>query len=286
MSDVVLAIDAGGTKLLGGLVTGDGAVLGADEVATPRAPEGCDPGLRALAALAARLADTASAAGHRVVGIGVGFPEYVRDGAVYQRRGLRLGPPARRGARGRAARRTRDRGGRRPVRRGGRGARQVDAAGIEPVLRVVGHRPVVGAGPRRCAPSRPPRRGAGPRRVAGGGGGGPRVDGNLERYAAGLSLGRRYAVTGRCEVDGRTWSGAPSRRRSGRGRHRRLGRAGGCPRAGPGRAPAGPGRVVLGGGLGTSGTRPPRWSPSCSRACCTPGPAPRGGGAWPVRRRA
>ena len=63
-------------------MTGDGAVLGADEVPTPRAPEGCDPGLRALAALAARLADTASAAGHRVVGIGVGFPEYVRGGAV------------------------------------------------------------------------------------------------------------------------------------------------------------------------------------------------------------
>ena len=69
MSDVVLAIDAGGTKLLGGLVTGDGAVLDADEVATPRAPEGCDPGLRALAALAARLADMASAAGHRA-GVG------------------------------------------------------------------------------------------------------------------------------------------------------------------------------------------------------------------------
>ena len=82
MTDVVVAIDAGGTKLLGGLVAPDGAVLATEEVATPRAPEGCDPGLRALAGLAGRLASSAAAGGHRVTGVGLGFPEYVRDGKV------------------------------------------------------------------------------------------------------------------------------------------------------------------------------------------------------------
>ena len=82
MSDVVLAIDAGGTKLLGGLVTGDGAVLGATRWrlrAPPRAaiPD-CGrwprwpPGWRTRR----RPPGTGSSAS------GVGFPEYVRDGAV------------------------------------------------------------------------------------------------------------------------------------------------------------------------------------------------------------
>ena len=106
MTDVVVAIDAGGTKLLGGLVAPDGAVLGTEEVATPRTPEGCDPGLRALAGLAGRLASSAATGGHRVTGIGLGFPEYVRDGTVTSARGLRLGPAARRGARGHGAERS------------------------------------------------------------------------------------------------------------------------------------------------------------------------------------
>lgn len=82
MTDVVLAIDAGGTKLLGGLVTRTGQTLHVDEVPTPRTPSGCDPGLVALVALAGRLGRAADAAGHLVRAIGVGFPEYVRDGVV------------------------------------------------------------------------------------------------------------------------------------------------------------------------------------------------------------
>jgi len=82
VTDVVVAVDAGGTKLLGGLVTPDGAVREVEEVATPRTPEGCDPGLRTLAGLAGRLASSAAAGGHRVTGVGLGFPEYVRDGRV------------------------------------------------------------------------------------------------------------------------------------------------------------------------------------------------------------
>jgi glucokinase len=82
VTEVVLAIDAGGTKLLGGLVTRTGETLDVDEVATPRAPSGCDPGLVALVALAGRLRRAADAAGHLVRGVGVGFPEYVRDGVV------------------------------------------------------------------------------------------------------------------------------------------------------------------------------------------------------------
>ena len=126
--DVVLAIDAGGTKLLGGLVTGDGEVLATDEVPTPRRPEGCDPGLRALAELAARLSDTARPP--RTTGSSPsasGFPEYVRDDAVtsaevfaWDRQPAEVLADVR-------ARRPGDRRGRRTLRGRGGGAGQVDA---------------------------------------------------------------------------------------------------------------------------------------------------------------
>jgi glucokinase len=82
MTDVALAIDAGGTKLLGGLVARDGAVVLREQVATPRDDRGCDPGLEALVALAHRLHRRATDDGHRVVGVGLGMPEYVHDGAL------------------------------------------------------------------------------------------------------------------------------------------------------------------------------------------------------------
>lgn len=80
--DVVVALDAGGTKLLGGLVTVDGEVLGREQVPTPRADSRCDPGLRELRALAGRLAGLATARGHRVRGVGLGMAEYVHDGEL------------------------------------------------------------------------------------------------------------------------------------------------------------------------------------------------------------
>ena len=82
MADVVLALDAGGTKLLGGLVTRDGTIVLREQVPTPRDDRGCDPDLHALAALALRVRDQAAAAGSRVTAVGVGMPEYVRDGSL------------------------------------------------------------------------------------------------------------------------------------------------------------------------------------------------------------
>ena len=80
--DVVLGLDAGGTKILAGLVGRDGAVRAVRERATPRVGDRCDPGLVALQSVVADLLGDARAAGARVRGVGLGMPEYVRDGVV------------------------------------------------------------------------------------------------------------------------------------------------------------------------------------------------------------
>lgn len=82
MPDVVLAIDAGGTKLLGGLVSPAGEVLHRRQVPTPRQDGRCDPGLAATLELADGLLADAADTGHDVRGIGLGFPEYVVDDEV------------------------------------------------------------------------------------------------------------------------------------------------------------------------------------------------------------
>jgi glucokinase len=82
MADVALAVDAGGTKLLAGLVARDGTVVLREQVPTPRDDRGCDPDLETLIALAHRLHARATNDGHRVVGVGLGMPEYVRDGVL------------------------------------------------------------------------------------------------------------------------------------------------------------------------------------------------------------
>jgi glucokinase len=82
MTDVALALDAGGTKLLAGLVTRGGTVVLREQVPTPRDYRGCDPDLRTLAALAGRVRDRAEAARFRVSAVGVGMPEYVDGGAL------------------------------------------------------------------------------------------------------------------------------------------------------------------------------------------------------------
>jgi glucokinase len=77
--DVVVAVDAGGTKLLGGLVTSEGEVVAREQRPTPRSAEGCDPGLSELVGLARSLADTATRDGHVVRGTGIGIAEYVKS---------------------------------------------------------------------------------------------------------------------------------------------------------------------------------------------------------------
>jgi hypothetical protein len=79
VTDVILAYDVGGTKLLGGLVTADGVVALRRQVPTPRDATGCDPGLAAFAGLAADLVADAGREGLNVVAAGVGFAEYVHD---------------------------------------------------------------------------------------------------------------------------------------------------------------------------------------------------------------
>lgn len=74
-----MAVDAGGTKLLGGLVTREGEIVAREQRATPRSSEGCDPGLAELADLARSLAATAARDGHVVRGTGIGIAEYVKS---------------------------------------------------------------------------------------------------------------------------------------------------------------------------------------------------------------
>ena len=76
MTRTVLAVDVGGTKLSAALVTRDLEVQFAEEVPTPRAEAGCDPGLVELARLVERLSDRAAASEVSVEAIGLGFPEY------------------------------------------------------------------------------------------------------------------------------------------------------------------------------------------------------------------
>lgn len=80
MTPLVLALDVGGTKVLGGLVTPAGEVLRTTEAPTS-APGGADPGLRATLEVARRLVSDASGVGE-IVAAGAGFPEYVSAGEL------------------------------------------------------------------------------------------------------------------------------------------------------------------------------------------------------------
>ncbi|HEY8581393.1 MAG TPA: ROK family protein [Capillimicrobium sp.] len=77
---VAIALDAGGTKLAGGLARAGGELLVEELRQTPQTADGRDPGLRATLALAADLAAEAGARGLTVVGICAGLPEYVDAG--------------------------------------------------------------------------------------------------------------------------------------------------------------------------------------------------------------
>ena len=76
MTATVLAVDVGGTKLSAALVSRDLEVRLAEEVPTPRSEAGCDPGLVELAALVDRLMVRARDHSLSVEAIGLGFPEY------------------------------------------------------------------------------------------------------------------------------------------------------------------------------------------------------------------
>ncbi len=76
MTRTVLAVDVGGTKLSAALVTRHLEVVFAEELPTPRSVAGCDPGLVELARLVERLSHRAAASDVSVDAIGFGFPEY------------------------------------------------------------------------------------------------------------------------------------------------------------------------------------------------------------------
>jgi glucokinase len=78
----VAALDVGGTKIAGGLVSEDGAVTGFRRVPTPEAGLR-DPGLQRTVAMASELIDEG---GPRIDGLGIGFPEVVTpDGRLTTR---------------------------------------------------------------------------------------------------------------------------------------------------------------------------------------------------------
>lgn len=77
MSDVVLAVDVGGTMIASGIVAATGEVLWSTEVATVHTACGRDPGLRQLEDVVARLRRGATDHGHVVRAVSIGFPEYV-----------------------------------------------------------------------------------------------------------------------------------------------------------------------------------------------------------------
>lgn len=258
MTEVALAIDAGGTKLLGGLVGRDRTILHEEEVATPRSPAGVDPGLRELARLATGLAAVARERRYDVRAVGLGFPEYVGDDAatssevfawdrqpaevlgeivpgvpVAVEADVRCAAVAEASARGLGT---------------GSSLFYVSWGTGLSTTYVLDGRPVAGHRGEALAFGEWPV----PAAVD------PSWSGNLEQYAAGLSLGRRYTSLTGTDADGR---GVIARADDGDPVALEVVETAAGALA---RAVAqvvqllDPQVVVLGGGLGTSGTRLPR----------------------------
>ena len=76
MTDVVLAVDVGGTTIGAGMVTATGEVLWSVEASTVHTDRGRDPGLQQLASLVRRLRQEAADHGRAVRAVALGFPEY------------------------------------------------------------------------------------------------------------------------------------------------------------------------------------------------------------------
>ncbi|GAA3701975.1 ROK family protein [Microlunatus aurantiacus] len=83
MPGLTVAIDVGGTKLVGALLDGDG-IRHRVERATPGSPGAADPGSAALRDLANELAGSAGT-GEPVAAVGVGCCEYVSDDRLTSR---------------------------------------------------------------------------------------------------------------------------------------------------------------------------------------------------------
>jgi glucokinase len=74
---VAIAIDVGGTKIAGGLVRRDGTLLHHQVVPTPRTSVGSDPGAEATLSLVDELFRQAAESDVKIIGVGIGVPEYV-----------------------------------------------------------------------------------------------------------------------------------------------------------------------------------------------------------------
>jgi glucokinase len=77
VTDVVLAVDVGGTKIASGLVTAAGEEVWSGAIATPGPDRARDPGLRQVTDVVRRVGDEATGLGHVVRAVSLGFPEYV-----------------------------------------------------------------------------------------------------------------------------------------------------------------------------------------------------------------
>jgi glucokinase len=82
VAEKILALDVGGTKILGGLFDAGLRVTATRQRPAGGAPGAADPGLSATAAVAAELAGLAADEGDRIVAVGAGFPEYVDRGRL------------------------------------------------------------------------------------------------------------------------------------------------------------------------------------------------------------
>ena len=152
VTTVAVALDAGGSKIAGGLVTLSGEVSTERRVAT----EG--DGVEQTAALARDLAAAALARGLEVAGSRRRLPGVRRSRrAADQQRGAELERSAPRSAGGRRSGRAGAGGVRRPLRRVRRGAAGRRSRSRQPAVRHPGHRTVVCAGDRRPPARRPPR---------------------------------------------------------------------------------------------------------------------------------
>lgn len=86
VSEVILALDIGGTKALGGLVGLDGTILSTREFPTGGTPGQIDPSLTVVQRLAETLLDDISRTSDvRLTAVGAGFPEYVGGGLLHSR---------------------------------------------------------------------------------------------------------------------------------------------------------------------------------------------------------
>lgn len=82
VSDAVIALDVGGTKALGGIVSPSGELVHVLQRPTGGKPGTVDPGLRIVHRLVQDLLHVARDRDLRVTAIGAGFPEYVSNGSL------------------------------------------------------------------------------------------------------------------------------------------------------------------------------------------------------------